>query len=326
MSKVKLVPYVDPKAPRMGLEKEGKLMLDGVYHEATMVCKTEGGRLRYVNGIDYLDPVTERLPKEEKEAKKAEIKKLLIHYEGLVGGVVIDEDDKDWYNKITKLKPDNIDFWESPEMKIELDNYERVLDDTNPFSALKILAIRAGGYEDISDSLEHVKKSNPKKNYYLDVEEETMASKTEVKKLRNRAGGKLQTLYDKNNTKLFYITKLIATTPTQIKRSTPQDVLYDICDKFISGDLYDSKKRLRAQEFLNLEAKDLGTLKIEAVLNDAIKGYKLISMKSDGMIYHMETGAAMGKNMAQIVEYVKNPLNQDVWDNLQQEVEEYWKM
>lgn len=95
MSKVKIVPYVDKAIPRMGLEKEGKLMIDGVYHEHVMDCRVEGNRLRYVNGLDYFDPEVERLPKDKKEARKAELKKLLIHYEALVGGTVIDEDDKD---------------------------------------------------------------------------------------------------------------------------------------------------------------------------------------------------------------------------------------
>lgn len=325
MSKVKIVPFFDPKIPRMGLEKMGKLMVDGVYHEKVLVCKTEGNRIRYVTGLDYFDPEVERLPKDKKEARKKELKEQILYYESLVGGAVIDPEDKDWYNKIEKLRPDNIDFWESEDMRIKLDNYERILDSSNPYSSLKIIAIKAGGYSDIAVSLEALKTSNPKKQYFLDVEEETMATKTELKKLRNKAGAALQTMYDKNNSKLFYITKLVATTPTHIKKSTPQDVLYDICDKYISGELYDTAKKSKPQIFLDHSEKNLGDLKIEAVITDA-KAYKLISLKNDGMIYHMATGSAMGKNEAQILEYLKNPLNQEVWDNLLQEVEVYWKM
>lgn len=210
-------------------------------------------------------------------------------------------------------------------MVIQLDNYERVLEDTSPYSALKMIAIKAGGYSDIAISLEALKKANPRKQYFLDVEEETMATRTEVKKLRNKAGGKLQELYDKSHNKLFYITKLVATTPTQIKKSTPLDVLYDICDKFISGELYDSNKKVRAQQFLDHYEKKMEVLKVEAVINDA-KAYRLISLKNDGMIYHMKTGSAMGKNVEQVAEYLKNPLNQEIWDNLLIEVEEYWNM
>lgn len=110
MSKVKIVPFFDPKIPRMGLEKMGKLMVDGVYHEKVLVCKTEGNRIRYVTGLDYFDPEVERLPKDKKEARKKELKEQILYYESLVGGAVIDPEDKDWYNKIEKLRPDNIDF------------------------------------------------------------------------------------------------------------------------------------------------------------------------------------------------------------------------
>lgn len=206
-------------------------------------------------------------------------------------------------------------------MRIELDNYPTTLDTSNVFDALKLIAIKEGGYPTIAISLEEVKTSNYPYKYYLDVEEETLTTKTEVSKLRNKAGAELQKLFEKNTNKLLYVTKLISPMSTSYKKSTTADVLYDVCDKFIEGVSIEKDKRKSAQMFLDTAALNLEDLKIRAMVKDAIQ-YKLISQKADG-IYHIKSGTFMGKNIMGVEEFLKGPLNEDIYKEVLSAVEPY---
>jgi hypothetical protein len=65
------------------------------------------------------------------------------------------------------------------------------------------------------------------------------------------------------------------------------------------------------------------TLKLKAMVKDATY-YKFIVAKADGMIYTKDTGVMLGRNQAEIIEYLKNPLNEDVLIELTKKVEKYW--
>ena len=65
------------------------------------------------------------------------------------------------------------------------------------------------------------------------------------------------------------------------------------------------------------------TLKLKALVKDA-SFYKIISLKADGMLYHSATSTMLGRNVSDVVTYLKNPLNEDVLVRLMGEVENYW--
>jgi hypothetical protein len=94
-------------------------------------------------------------------------------------------------------------------------------------------------------------------------------------------------------------------------------------DKYINGDLVDKNKKKTAQNFLDTAALDMETLKIRAVAKES-HFYKFIASKADGFIYHMKTSAMMGRNMSDVVEYLKNPLNEEILVDLTKSVEQYW--
>ena len=52
--------------------------------------------------------------------------------------------------------------------------------------------------------------------------------------------------------------------------------------------------------------------------------YKFISTKADGFIYHMQTTTLLGRTPSDIVEYLKNPLNEEILVNITKKVEGYW--
>jgi hypothetical protein len=94
-------------------------------------------------------------------------------------------------------------------------------------------------------------------------------------------------------------------------------------DKFIAGELVDKDKKRTAQRFLDIAALDMETLKIRAIIKDA-SFYKFISPKADGMIYEMQSQTMLGRTPSDIVEYLKNPLNESVLIDLTKKVERYW--
>lgn len=192
----------------------------------------------------------------------------------------------------------------------------------DPYDLIKLRAIEAGGFSLVAKSLEHARTSATHK-FYLDKFEETVTIKTEVKKLRNKALAELQKLYDKNVNKLFLVCKVIDPNSTQYRKSTPNDVLYDNMDKYINGETVDKDKKKTASRFLEISNYDMETLKLRALIKDA-NFYKIIATRGDGNIYHMKSAAMLGKTPAEVAEYLKNPLNEEILMDVTKTVEQHW--
>jgi hypothetical protein len=175
----------------------------------------------------------------------------------------------------------------------------------------------------IAKSLEEAKTMNKPPKFYLDKLEETANTNTEIKKLRNKAAAELHKLFDKNQNKLFYIAKILDLNSAQYKKSTPNDIIYDNMDKYISGDLVDKDKKKTAEKFLDVSRLDMETLKIRAIVKDATY-YKMIATKADGFVYHMASATMMGRNSADVGEFLKNPLNEQILIDIQTQIEKHW--
>ena len=159
--------------------------------------------------------------------------------------------------------------------------------------------------------------------FYLDKEEETVMVRTEYKKLRNKAYSELQKLYDKNSTKLFYIAKVVDTNSTQYRKSTQLDIIYENMDKYISGDGAETNKEKASKTFIDAVNMDMESLKIKSIVRDSIF-FKYIVNKADGYIYHAKTNALLGRNVSDVIEHLKNPLNEDILKDLNTACEKYW--
>jgi hypothetical protein len=309
----------------MGLEKYDQTLFDGAVHTIEMVALQEGDVVRYVTGVNPFAPEVKVLPDEARIAKEEQIKDIVIQVEKQLAGNVIRKDDEEWWNKVKKLKADNVQFWSSSDIRLELNNEPLVLEPAkNSLDLLKYMAVKAGGFPEIAKNLDEARSRAKAPRFYLDELEETASIKTEVSKLRNQAGAELQKLYEKNVTKLFYVLKVIDANSPQYKKFTPVDVLYENADKYINGETVDKDKRKTAKHFVEVAGLDMETLKLRAAVKDATF-YKLIALKGDGMIYEMESGVAMGKNPTQVVEFLKNPLNEEVLKRVVFRVEQFWK-
>ena len=321
-STIAIRPFFNAAVDNMGLQKYGLSLFDGAFHEESIACLEVNGIKRYLTGLNEFAPEVKELPLEEQEARIKQIRTVVAQLERELASNVIDIEDKDFWNKVKLLRQDNGDFWDK--IKVRCGNEPVHLEPaTDPYDLIKLYAIEAGGYSIVAKSLEEARRMSTPPKFYLDKLEDTASVKTEVKKIRNKALSELQKLFDKNTNKLVLVARLLDPNGAQYKKSTPNDIIYDNMDKYINGDLIEKDKMKSAQRFLDTSNLDMETLKIRAIVKDSAY-YKFISTKADGFIYHMETTTLLGRTQTDVVEYLKNPLNEEFVVDLTKKVEKYW--
>tara|TARA_R110000803_G_scaffold109474_2_gene177882 strand:+ start:188 stop:1207 length:1020 start_codon:yes stop_codon:yes gene_type:complete len=320
-SKIVIRPYFDATSENMGLENYGISLFDGVKHQEQLACLEINGINRYLTGLNEFAPEIKKLSKEIREAKVKQIRVTVADLEAELASNIINPEDKDFWNQVTLLKPDNHEFWNKIELSVG--NEPTHINTNDPYDRIKLCAIEAGGFSLVAKSYEDAKSKPRPPKFYLDKEEETVSTRTEYKKMRNKALAELQKLFDKNSTKLFYVAKVVDATSTQYKKSTSLDILYENMDTYIHGDGAESNVERAVTGFLDVVNSDMESLKIRSIVKDS-SFFKYISHKSDGHIYHTKQNALMGRNVSDVVEFLKNPLNEDILDDLTKECEKYW--
>lgn len=322
---ISIKPYFDPNKSNLGLEKYNMSLFDGVFHEEQLACIERNGITRYLTGLNEFAPEIKMIKDtEEREAKIKEIRKVVSELEKELAANIIDPDDKDFWNKVQLLSPNNHDFWSK--ITIRCGNEPVYLDPTkDAHDLIKIFAIENGGFSIVAKSYEDARSRSVPPKFYLDKFVETVSTKTEVTKLRNKAISELTKLFDKNQNKLLYVAKVVDGNSVQYKKSTPNDIVYDNMDRFIRGEGVEPNVKRAAQLFLDAAGSDMETLKLKAIVKDSTY-YKFIIAKSDGFIYHTDSSAMMGRNAADCVEYLKNPLNDGILLDLTKKVEKYWNV
>jgi hypothetical protein len=336
--------------PNGGLENYGMVVADGVQHKELLGLVERNGIKCYLTGLNELAPEVQNIKDpEKKEAVIRDIRKTVVFLENsLAGNYTLSERDIDEYDEKGKATgklsdtfwskvtmfisqgPDKLDdnrnriptYWDSVEVRCG--NGPIYLDPKNPHDVILMYAIDAGGFTIVAPSLDTAKNAIEAPKFYLDKEEETASIKTELKKLRNKAGAELQKLYDKDNTKLFYVTKVCAVNSLSYRKGTPNDILYDDCDKYINGETIDKNKKATAEKFIEFCKQPQEDLRIQAIVRDATEMH-LLTYKTDGNLYYNKTGTPMGKGINDVILFLKNPLNTDVLGTISEEVEEEWK-
>ena len=314
-------PYFDKQATNLGLEEYGMSLFDGVTHTEQIACLENNGVIRYITGLNEFAPEIKLLTMDERDARIKEIRYSVSELEKELAANIIEPDDKDFWNKVTLLSPTNKEFWNKIDMSCGNDPV--YLDPIKPFDRIKLHAIEAGGFAMIAKSFDDARSKAVPPKFYLDKEEETVMIRTEYKKLRNKAYSELQKLFDKNSTKLFYIAKVVDANSTQYRKSTPLDLIYENMDKYISGDGAEANKERAAKTFIDAVNMDMETLKIKSIVRDSVF-FKYIINKADGYIYHSKSNSLLGRNVSDVVEHLKNPLNEDILKDLNISCEKYW--
>ena len=102
----------------MGLEKYGLSLFEGVTHYEQLACLENNGIKRYVTGLNEFAPDVRNSPNVElREAKVREIRTAVAELEKILAANMIDIEDKDFWNKVQLLRPDNDEFWGKIDMK-----------------------------------------------------------------------------------------------------------------------------------------------------------------------------------------------------------------
>ena len=321
-SSVAIRPYFNPNKENMGLETYGLAMHDGVFHEESLACLEMNGVKRYITGLNEFDPKVKMLAPKEKKAKIAEIRKEVSELEAELAANVVDPDDKDFWNKLTVMKPDNSKFWDK--ITLRCGNDPVFLDgNVDPYDRIKLHAIRAGGFSIVAKSLKDAKASNSNPKFYLDTVEETLTTRTELTKLKNKALTALQNLYETNVTKLIYVSKVVDSDSVQYTKTTPNDIMYENMDEYINGRGAENNKKRAASQFLDVSKLDMEELKIRALVKDGLY-YRFLTTKAGGWIEPIDSGIRMGKRPSEVLDFLKDPNNEESLLSLMDKVDPYW--
>jgi len=322
VGEISVRPYFSAEMENMGLEKYGMILHDEVYHSEQLTCLEVNGVKRYVTGLNEFAPEVKTLPKEKREAKIKEIRRAVAQLEAELAQNIVDPDAADFWNQVKLLRPDNDKLWSK--ITLKCGNETMYLNPAaDPYDLIKIFAIEAGGFSLVAASLEQAKTSAKPPKFYLDKTIDTVSTRTQDTKIRNRALAALTNLYDSNPTKLFFLAKSIDGNSTQYIKSMPNDVIYEMMDAYINGYSSETNKRKAATIFTAASKESLEDLKIRSLVRDA-KTYGFLSGNPDGFIYHVETGTKMGRQNTDVFAYLKNPVNEEITAELLEKCEKYW--
>jgi hypothetical protein len=320
---ITIKPFFNDNVSNMGLEKYGLSLFEGVFHEEQLACIENNGIKRYVTGLNEFAPEVKLIANAElREAKVKEIRVAISELEKELAANVVEIDDPQFWNKVKLLRPDNDEFWSR--ITVRCGNTPLYLDPVkDPYDRIKLYAIQAGGFSIVAKSYEDARSRPSPVKFYLDKYEITATTRTGSKKIKNKALAELQKLFDKNIIKLTYVAKIVDLNSIQYKKSTPNDVIYENMDTFINGEGSEKNANRAAQTFLDTVELDMETLKIKSIIRDATY-LKFIALKPDGFIYHIASNTMLGRNPSDVVEFLKNPLNEEVLKDLIMKVEKYW--
>lgn len=322
VGKVSIKAYCDPTQENMGLENYGYVVFPNTFQVETLAAVEQNGKTRYLTGLNEFAPEIKQIKDpEKKKAMINEIRKIVTTLEAERAFNYIKAEDEDFWTKVQTFTPDNSEIWGRVQLK--LNNDDQVLDPANNLDHLIIVrAIEAGGFSLVASSFEDCKRSG--KKWYLDRQIDSISNKTSITKLRNKALAMLQDLYEEDPRKLFYITKNLAgNNSVQYTNRTLGDIIYEAMDNYINGLGYDNDKKRCASSFIEYSKMSAEDLKIKAIIKDA-SFYKYIIAKGDGMLYESSQNVMLGRNVSEILEYLKNPVNDDMLDLLMAKVEELW--
>ena len=275
----------------MGLEKYNMTLYEGAFHSESIICLERNGILRYVTGLNEFAPEIKTLPADEKAAKIKEIRKHVVELEKELAANVISEDDPEFWSKVQVVRPDNKAFWNK--ITIKVGNDPVFIDPkVDPYDRIKLLAIEAGGFSVVAPNLETAKKIGKYKFY----------------------------LYDEDKNKLMHLIKLFTYNSAQFTESTPLDVLYEEADSYINGDGREPDVNIAAKNFIDASRMDMEDLRINSMVKDAL-AINILTTRSDGYIHHKKTSSKIATTRPGVVEFLKNPVNDEMLMDIKKQVE-----
>jgi hypothetical protein len=321
LGKIAIKPFSDPDVENMGLENYNYVVFPNTFQVEPLAAIEQNGKIRYLNGLYEFAPEIKQITDEaKKKAVIKDIRETVAMLERERAFNHIDVDDKDFWSKVEMFGPNNSEIWSK--VLLKLGNDDVYLDPANNLDHLLIIkGIENGGFSLVATSWEDCKRN--KKKWYLDRQIDTMANKVSSVKLKNKALALLNTLSDEDPRKLYYIAKNIVKDSIQYSNRTLPDTVYSNLDSYIQGLSYDSDKKRCASLFIEHAEMSHDVLKLKAIIKDA-SFHKYIIVKADGVLYEETENIMLGRNSADVLEFLNNPLNEDILDKLMARVEALW--
>jgi hypothetical protein len=321
IGKVTVKPYTDPNQENMGLEKYNYVVFPNTFQVESLAAVEQNGKTRYLTGLNEFAPEVKQIKDPEKrKAVIKDIRETVATLERERAFNHLDPEDKEFWSKVEMFKPDNSEIW--GKVSIKLGNDDVVLDPKENLDHLILVkAIENGGFSLVASNFEEAKRTKAK--WYLDRQIDSVASSVSITKLKNKAGAILEELSEEQPRKLFYIAKNIDGNSPQYSNKTMPGIIYSNLDKYINGKAYDNNLKRCATTFIEHADMSVEDLKIKAIIKDA-SFYKFIIVKSDGMLYEQTQNVMLGRNVSDVLEYLKNPTNEDMLDLLMAKVEDIW--
>lgn len=330
----------------MGMEQHGMVIHDGAAQLDYPMFFVEGGIVTYITGLNEDGPEVLSLHPDSQKEKIMEIRRVILKCENELAGnykvSIKDIEDKEkFYEHVktfrsvfpaeyieyptTKAQVLVKRYWDKLDITLRNEGY--ALNQNDLQDKLRIYIIEAGGYGMIAPSYV-VGKEKGVYNFYLDKPEEVAKENVTIHMQRNKAGAKLETMYDKDSNRLFYVTKMISMSPLSWRtgqNSSPKEQMYIECNKFLDGEGRTRVKREAINEFMRWAEMPMDDLKIHCYLEDGLK-LGLFNVLSDGSIKFVPTATILGKGKDNAFAFLKSGgENEPVYKAVSKECELLWK-
>ena len=94
-------------------------------------------------------------------------------------------------------------------------------------------------------------------------------------------------------------------------------------DKYINGQSTETSKKQAALSFTNNASDSMENLKLRTLVKDG-SFYQVITNKSNGWIVESGTNVKLGKSVEEVIEFFRNPVNEETYTSILEKVEKYW--
>lgn len=318
-------PYVNKSIYNMGLEKNNEVVFPNTYQsEAMGYIQLAGENVkRYLTGLDESSPMVAKITDHDTRNEyckniRLEVRRLekMLFNNYQIEDSDLESADKFW-KKVTKLHSTNHDFWKSITLE-KLTNSPYFLDvENNPKHALLFHGIIGGGFTLVAKSYKDAAIAALPPKFYLEYEDNEAIVETENKRNLNKAIAYLSSLDEEGDTfKMFYIIRSITHRYKDLSNTAKSQVLYNIIDKYLNGELDEVNKLRAANNFIKLYKLDNKELVVTALVNTLISNNSIIYDNLNKVYFSNDLQTRLGKDKNDVVKFLISKENEELLERL----------
>lgn len=260
---------------------------------------------KYITGLDKYSPTITSIL--DKEKRKEALKNALQLRERLEEqlGQSLDQDE-----------PDGLMFWEK--FIIDFDELGN-LNERSPKELLLITVIKANAFA-IDFPVAMTKESldgdiTAMKDYYVTDETKELAESVSKKVKMAECIKYVSAYYNDDITKLTNIASVVLPSTIAITKNTPKEYIFEKLYAHLDGSLYEGYSGINhnniLKDFLETVSLTPEELDLKVTISKSVR-FNIIGINTKGNYYNKAvTGSNIGKTLAELYEYYRNPENQE---------------